>query len=220
MLVFCGPDGPRASECLDPGLLQIDKTLQVVSSDLPIQVQPCACEANGAQRLAAHLRQAREHVLDARTRLGDAMIAPLLRLRDRLTLAAFALDVHTPAFFAQSRFALAIDIALVGQDVPVRVGGIKHVLEMQGVVFACRAHLDLAHQLVALVGIGRNLLAEVGLAVFPGPARVHIRLASIGWLPVSQHGPSLTMAFSSLLSDWLGASTTLASIIWPPDDYL
>jgi len=34
-------------------------------------VQPCACEANGAQRLAAHLCQAREHVLDAGTRLGD-----------------------------------------------------------------------------------------------------------------------------------------------------
>lgn len=153
MLVFCGPDGPRASECLDPGLLQIDKTLQVVSSDLPVQVQPCACQANGAQRLATDLCQAREHVLDACTRLGNAMIAPLLSLRDRLTLAAFALDVHAPVLCASSRFALAIDIALVGQDVPVRVGGIKHVPEMRGVVFACRAHLDLAHQLVALVSI-------------------------------------------------------------------
>ena len=73
MLVCGGPDGPRASECLDPGLLQIDETLQVVSSNLPVQVQPGACQANGAQRLAAHLCQPREHVLDARTRLGDAM---------------------------------------------------------------------------------------------------------------------------------------------------
>jgi hypothetical protein len=100
LLVFGGPDGPRASECLDPCLLQIDEALQVVSSDLPVQVQPCPCQANGAQRLAAHLYQPRKHVLDACTRLGDAMIAPLLGLRDRLVLAAFALDGHAPALFA------------------------------------------------------------------------------------------------------------------------
>jgi len=68
LLVFSNPDGPRASECLDPRLLQIDEALQVVSSDLPVQVQPCACQANGLQRLAAHLSQACEHVLDACTR--------------------------------------------------------------------------------------------------------------------------------------------------------
>src|SRR5512132_3719200 len=107
MLVFGGPDGPWASECLDPGLLQIDQTLQVVSSDLPGQVQPCPSQAYRAQRLASHLCQARKHVLDACTRLGNAMIAPLLGLRDRLVLAAFALDVHAPPLFAQPRFALA-----------------------------------------------------------------------------------------------------------------
>src|SRR4051794_41986369 len=101
MLIFCGPHGPRASECLDPGLLQIDQTLQVVSSDLPVQVQPCACQANGAQRLAAHLCQAREHVLDACTRLGDAMIAPLLGLRDRLTPSSFWLGLCLSALFSQ-----------------------------------------------------------------------------------------------------------------------
>ena len=137
MLVFGGTDGPWASECLDPGLLQVDETLQVVSSDLPVQVQPCACQANGAQHLAAHLCQAREHVLDTCTCLGDAMIAPLLGLGDRLALAAFALDVHAPALFAQSRFALAIDIALVGKNVPVRVGRIEHVSK-------CRVSCSLA----------------------------------------------------------------------------
>jgi hypothetical protein len=79
--------------------------------------------------------------------------------RDRLALAAFAafaLDVHAPPLIAQSRFTLAIDIALVGQDIPVRVGGIEHVLEMRGVVFACRAYLDLAHQLVALSALAES----------------------------------------------------------------
>ena len=93
-------------------------------------------------------------MLDACTRLGEAMIAPLLSRRDRLALAAIALNVHTPALFAQSRFALAIDSAPVSQDVPVRVSGIEHVPKMQGVMFACRAYLDLAQQPVALVGIG------------------------------------------------------------------
>ena len=50
-------------------------------------------------------------------------------------------------------------IALVCQDVPVRVGSIEHVFEMQGVVFACRALLELAHQLIALVSIGRRLIS-------------------------------------------------------------
>ena len=99
-LVFDGLDGAPASKWLDLGLLQMDETLQIISSGLSVQVQPCACQANGAQRLATHLCQAREHVLDAGTCLGDAMIAPLLGLRDWLVLAAFALDVHAPALFA------------------------------------------------------------------------------------------------------------------------
>lgn len=83
-------------------------------------------------------------------RLGNAMIAPSLGLRDRLVLAAFTLDVRVPVVSAQSRFGFAIDIALVRQDVLIRVRGIEHVLEMRNVVFACRAHLDLASQFVAL----------------------------------------------------------------------
>ena len=65
MLIFCGPHGPRASEYLNPGLLQIDEALQFVSSDLPVQAELCACQANTALRLAAHLCQARKDMLDA-----------------------------------------------------------------------------------------------------------------------------------------------------------
>ena len=100
MLVLCGPDGPRASECLDPGLLQIDKTLQVVSSDLPVQVQPYGCQANRAQGPVTHQCKARGHLLNAGTRLGDRTIAPLLGFGDRLVPYAFALDVHASALFA------------------------------------------------------------------------------------------------------------------------
>lgn len=63
---FGGPGGPRASERRDPGLLQVDKALQVVRSHLPVQVQRGARQADGAQRLPTHLCHAGKHVLDAR----------------------------------------------------------------------------------------------------------------------------------------------------------
>lgn len=124
---------------------------------------------------------------DAGAGLGDAAVAALLGLRDRLVFAALALNLHAPALLAQPRFTLAIDIALVGQDVPICVGRVEHFLEMRGVVFAGRAHFDLAYQLVAPVGVGRDLVAEIGLAVLFRPARVRIFLAPFGWLPVGRH---------------------------------
>lgn len=163
---FYGPGGPRASERLYPDLLQVEKALRIIRSHLPIQVQRGACQADGAQRLPAHLRHAGKHVLDSRTCFGDAAIASLLCIGDWFVLAALALDVHPPALLAQSSFTLAVDISFVGQDVPVRVDSVEHVLEMLGVVFAGRAHLDLAYQLVAFVGVDRDLVAEIGLAVF------------------------------------------------------
>lgn len=187
VLDFGGPDGLRASERLDPGLLQIDEALQVVCSYLPVQVQRGARQADRTQGLPTHLRQAGEDMLDAGAGLGDAAVAALLGLGDRLVLAALALNLHPPALLAQPRFTLAIDIALVGQDVPICVGRVEHVLEMRGVVFAGRAHFDLAYQLVALVGVGRDLVAEIGFAVLLRPARVRIFLAPLGWLPVGRH---------------------------------
>ena len=71
------------------------------------------------ERSAAHLCQARDVSILGRCS-GNALIAPLLWASEiGLSSAAFALDVQAPALFAQSRFALAIDIALVSQDVPV-----------------------------------------------------------------------------------------------------
>jgi hypothetical protein len=43
---------------------------------------------------------------------------------------------------------------------------------VRGVVRVGGADLDLADELVALVGIGLELVAELGPAVFPGPARL------------------------------------------------
>lgn len=45
-------------------------------------------------------------------------------------------------------------------------------IEQFGVVFAGGADLHCANKLVALVGTGRKLVAEIGLAVFLGPVRI------------------------------------------------
>jgi hypothetical protein len=141
MLVFGVPHRPRTSECLDPGLLQIDEPLQFISSDLPVQVQPCACEANGVQRLAAQLRQARQHVLDACPCLGNVMIAPLLGRRDWLVLLPLCwICMGQPCLLS-----LALCSPLT-KPLPARMSQFVLAVEIEGVVFTCRAHLDLAHQ--------------------------------------------------------------------------
>jgi hypothetical protein len=53
-------------------------------------------------------------------------------------------------------------------------GRIDYLFKVKRVVFAGSADLDLAYELVALVGVGRELVAEVGLAVLLGPARVDV----------------------------------------------
>jgi hypothetical protein len=58
---FDSPDGLRASEHLDLGLLQIDQALQVVGSNLPIELQRRARQTDGAQGLAAQLRHGFDH---------------------------------------------------------------------------------------------------------------------------------------------------------------
>ena len=54
---------------------------------------------------------------DANLGDGDALVAPLLAFRQRLTCLALALDVHPPALRAPALLALAADVALVGIDV-------------------------------------------------------------------------------------------------------
>lgn len=54
-------------------------------------------------------------------------------------------------------------------------------------MLAGRADLDLAHQLITCVGVGRDLVTEVGLAVLFGPARIAVLLAALDRPPLRQH---------------------------------
>jgi transposase len=110
--------------------------------------------------------------------------AQRLALREQHAIPALA-ALHTPALPIEARLTLAVDIALVGINVAAGVGGIDHLFKVQRVVFAGGA--DLANDLVALVGVGRELVAEVGLAVLLGPARLDILLAPFGRRPISRH---------------------------------
>jgi hypothetical protein len=64
----------------------------------------------------------------------------------------------------QARFEFAVDIALVGQYGAACVGGVQYVLEMIGVVLACRADLELADQLVAEYGLLRFAVLAIKTA--------------------------------------------------------
>jgi hypothetical protein len=76
-----------------------------------------------------------------------------------------------PAWGGGPESSLAVGVTLISIEVAAGVARLIHCFEVQGVVPAGGADLDLAEELVALVGIGRELVAEVGLVVFPGPAR-------------------------------------------------
>ena len=62
-------------------------------------------------------------------------------------------------------------------DVAAGIGWIDHSFKVQRVVFAGGADLDLANELVKLVGAGLELVAEMGFAVLLGPACLAILLA-------------------------------------------
>lgn len=106
--IFGGPGGPRASVRHDTGLLQVGKTLQIVGSGLPVQMQRGARQANRAQHLAAQLGQTGEDVLHAGARLGDVVVAPLLRLGQRLVLAALRwMCMRQPCLFRRASRSLS-----------------------------------------------------------------------------------------------------------------
>ncbi len=92
--------GPfRASEGLDSRLLDINQPLQVVAGRHHRHRKVRPRPADGAKQLAAHLLDSPEHVLDPRARLGDAIVAPLLAVRQRLIAMSLPLDLVAEAVF-------------------------------------------------------------------------------------------------------------------------
>jgi len=134
-------------------------------------------------------------MLDSRARLGDAGVAPLLTFRQGLVALPLPLNLVTEAVFLQPGFALGRRIAPVGIHIPACVGGVEHVVKVLAVVRARRVCLDLADELVFLVDVDRELVAEVALAVLLGPGGIEVLLAPLGGLPVGRHRALLDQGF-------------------------
>lgn len=63
----------------------------------------------------------------------------------------------------------------------------QDILQVQSVVFAGGADLDLVDPLVAPGGTDRDLVAESGLAVLLGPGSLKVLLSPLGRLPIHRH---------------------------------
>ncbi len=126
-------------------------------------------------------------MLNPGARPGDALVAPLLALGQRLVPMALPLDLVAEAVFLQPGFTLRRRIAPVGIHIPARVGRVEDVVEVLAVVGAGRVGLDLADDLVLLVDVDGELVAEVALAVLLGPGGVDVLLAPLGGLPAGRH---------------------------------
>ena len=123
-------------------------------------------------------------MLDPGSCFGDALVTPLLAVGQRLVAQALALDLVTEAVLLQPHFTTLGWIAPVGIDVPARVVGIQNAIEVLTVVRAGGVGLDLADELVLLVDVDRQLIAEVALAVLLRPGCVDVFLTPLGRLPV------------------------------------
>lgn len=179
----------RASESLDSGLQEIDQPLQVVAGRHHRHRKICLRLADGAQQFAAHLFERSEHMLDPCTRLGDAFVAPLLAFGQRLVALALRLDLVSEAVIFQPGVTSLRRVALVGIDSAARVARVEDVVKVLAVVRA--GGLDLADDLVLLVDVDRELVAEVALVVLLGPRGGGVLLAPIRRLSVGGHAVEL-----------------------------
>ena len=174
--------------------------------------------ADGAQQLPAHLLDGPEHVLDPCASPGDAFVALLLALGQRLVAFALSLDLVAVLVRLQPVFALFGRIAPVGIHVTARVARVEHVVEMLTVVRAGRIGLDPADDLVLLVDVDRQLVTEVTLAVLLDPGSAHALVAPFFRAPRGRLAPYSISSFSLQPLCCLGAGTSIAPMIWPPRD--
>ena len=180
--------GPfQASEGLDSGLPEVDQPLQVVAGGRHRHRKVRPRLADGTQQLATHLLDGGKYMLDPGARFGDALVTSLLALGQRLVTLTLSLDLIAEALLFEPGFTPLRRVAPVGIDVPTRVVRIEDVVEVLAVVRTCRVSLDSANDLVFLVDVDRELVAEVALAVLFRPGGVDVLLAPLCRLPVGRH---------------------------------
>lgn len=130
-------------------------------------------------------------MFDSRTDSGHAGVAARLAGGQRLAFLGLALDVYAPALGLETLLTLTSNVALVAIKITTGIGVIQDLFQGQGVVLRGGADLDLATQLLAPVGADRDLVAEVGFAVFLGPGGLGVLLPALGRFPAHGHRPLL-----------------------------
>src|SRR5471030_371327 len=140
-----------------------------------------------------------QDVFDAGTRRGDATVALLLGVGDALGGAAFALDVDAPACLLERCFSFRSGVPAISINIATGVAAVKERFEYRGVGQGGVGDDHFAHQFVALVHAGMQLVAEVALAVLLRPACVDMLLRAFMGFQLSGMVPSLTMSASSRL---------------------
>ena len=109
------------------------------------------------------------------------------RLGQRLVALTPPLDLVTEAVVLQSNVTLLGLMAPGRIDVAVRAARIEDVVKVLAVVRAGRVGIDLADDLVVLVDVDREPVAEMALAGLLGPGRVDVLLMPFRGLPIGRH---------------------------------
>ncbi|KAF4531016.1 hypothetical protein B566_EDAN019007 [Ephemera danica] len=161
----------------------------------PLEAPKIAHDAAGTPNLAAHLLNRCKRMFDPGSRLGNAVVTPLLGFGQGLVPMAFALNPVPIAVFFQPGFALFGGIAAIGKNVPVGVGRVHERREVLAVMGAGRVGDDLADELVPLVYVHRELVAMVALAMLLGPGGVSVFLTPLGRLPLGGRGVLFELFF-------------------------
>ena len=126
-------------------------------------------------------------VLHPGPRLGNALVAPLLALAQRLAWFRFALDVLAIPQGLEHLAALCAGVAPVGIDVGAGVVLVEHVIKVRAVVLAGRTCGDFADELVPGVHADAQLVAVVTLAVLLGVGGVQVFLPALGGIPLGRN---------------------------------
>lgn len=115
---------------------------------------------------------------------GNALVAPLLTLAQRLARLGLALDVIAITQGLEHLAALCAGVAPVGIHITAGVVPAEHFIKVRAVVLAACAGGDLADELVAHIHADAQLVAVVALAVLLGVGRVQVFLSALGLVPV------------------------------------
>ena len=145
----------------------------------------------------------------------NAPVAPLLPLSQWFARLPFTLDMLSVTHHPEHLAAIAAGVAPVSEHVPTCVVPAEHFIKVRAVVLVGDAGHHLADEFVARVHADAELVAVVALAVlfvWVASRSFCLHLAALQSAGVQ---PCSSCTLSSFVKCWMGAFTSVASMIWP-----